>query len=59
MKLCGPKVWNSIDESIKTLNIVTFKQRLKKQFIARIILHLGRGLHLPSAAVFLRFCCTF
>ena len=36
IRFIGPKVCNSIGESKKISNIVRFKQKLKKQFIAKI-----------------------
>ena len=35
IRFCGPKVWNSVHEPLKSLNIVSFKQKLKKQIIFR------------------------
>ena len=30
----GPQIWNGIDESFKTLSLLTFKQKLKKLVIS-------------------------
>ncbi len=33
IKFSGPKIWNSLDESVKTLNLKNFKKQFKNQFI--------------------------
>ena len=33
IKFSGPKIWNSLDDSVKTLNLKNFKKQLKNQFI--------------------------
>ena len=33
IRFCGPKVWNSIEESLKSLSKFSFKKKLKQQLI--------------------------
>ena len=33
IRFCGPKVWNSIEESLKSLSTFSFKKKLKQQLI--------------------------
>ena len=33
IKFSGPKIWNSLDDLVKTLNLKNFKKQFKNQFI--------------------------
>ena len=33
IRFCGPKVWSSVDESLKSLCLKTFKRKLKEHII--------------------------